>query len=111
MCLIITKYFFVAISILLSALFLIRMFLPDLFKDSKINSPFMAFLGGLVIFYVLSGLAITVFMPAIIYKIIMLLFTLSPFIIGKIVTYQKLRIYSIIQILCVILSIVFVILV
>lgn len=111
MCLIITKYFFVTISILLSVLFLIRMFFPNLFKDSKVNSPYMAFLGSLLIFYVLSGLVITILLPSIIYKFVVLLFTLSPFIIGKLVTYQKLKIYSIFQIFCVILSVVFIILI
>ena len=111
MYLMISKYIFVSISILLTILFSLRTFLPNLFKDSKKNSPFMALLAGLFITYILSGLFLCALIPTLKYKLIMLIFTLSPFIIGKLVTYKKLKFYSIFQIFCVILSMVFIILI
>ncbi len=61
-----------------------------------------------LIVYFLSCLSMIIIIPQITHKFIMVLFAASPFIIGKFVTYKKLKYYSIIQILCVILSIVFV---
>ena len=107
----IAEYFFVIVSILLLGLFSFRTFLPDLFKNSNKFSPVMAFLGGLFICYIFTGIVLVLLLPNVKYKILMSIFTLSPFIIGKLVSYKKLRFYSIIQILCVILSVVFVILI
>ena len=111
MYLMITKYVFIFASILLTILFSLRSFIPDLFKDSKKSSPFMACLGGIFFAYVILGLMLCVLIPAFKYKIIMLVFTLSPFIIGKLVTYKKLKFYSIVQLLCVIFSVVFILLI
>ena len=105
------EYFFVVISVLLLILFSFRTFFPDFFKNSNKFSPVMAFLGGLFIFYIFTGIILTILFPSLKYKLIMLLFTLSPFIIGKLVSYKKLKFYSIVQILCVILSVVFIMLI
>jgi hypothetical protein len=107
----IAEYIFVFVAVLLSILFSLRVYLPDMFKNSNKFSPVMAFLGALVLLYVLNSLVLVLLLPNIIYKFIMLLFAASPFIIGKLVRYEKLKFYSTIQILCVILSLVFVILV
>ena len=107
----IAEYFFVGIGIMLSVLLSIRTFFPNIFKNSNKFSPVMAFLGSLFVFYVLAGLILAIFMPTFVYKCILLLFAISPFIVGKLVSYKTLKLYSIIQILCVILSVAFVILI
>lgn len=111
MYLMITKYIFIFASILLIILFSLRSFLPSLFKDSKKSSPFMAFLGGLFIAYILLGLILCILISMLKYKLIMFIFALSPCVIGKLVTYKKLKFYSIVQLLCVILSVVFILLI
>lgn len=111
MCLKYAEYLFFMIGILLSIMLAFRTYFPDLFKNSNKFSPVMAFLGGLLVFYVLVGLILAVILPNVLYKLIMLVFALSPFIIGKLVSYEKLKFYSTIQVLCVILSVVFVILI
>ena len=107
----ITKLTFELVSITLSLLLAFRVFFPNVLKNNNKLSPVMALLGGLFVFYILIGVMLIFILPLLVYKIIMLFFVFSPFIIGKLVTYQKLKIYSIIQILCVILSLVFVIII
>ena len=102
---------FEIICVLIVLLLIVRTFFPDLFKNSNVNSPVMALLGGLFIFYVILCAILSVITFGFVNKIIFILFGISPFIIGKLVSYQKLKIYSIIQVLCVILSLVFVIII
>ena len=106
MCLTIGKILFCVIAFLMTVLFSLRVFVK---KDFVKQSGFVALIGGTFIVYVLCGLGISVFLPGLIKKIIMIIFAISPFIIGKLVSYEKLKFYSIIQILCVILSVVYVI--
>ena len=105
----VTKLIFEIICFTLSLLLAFRVFFPNVFKNSNKLSPVMALLGGLFVFYILIGIMLIFIMPSLLNKIIILLFIISPFIIGKLVTYEKLKFYSIIQILCVILSLVFII--
>ena len=107
----ITKLTFEIISLAFALLLAFRIFLPDLFKNNSKLSPVMALLGGLLVFYILVGVVLICIFSSLLNKAIMLIFVLSPFIIGKFVTYEKLKIYSIIQLLCVILSLVFVIMI
>lgn len=111
MYLIIGKYAFAIISLMLFITLSLRVFVPNIFENNNKLSPIIAFMAGLVLLYVFLGLILTMLIPIIKYKLIMFLFTLSPFIIGKLVTYKKLKLYSIIQLFCVILSIGFLILI
>ena len=109
MLLTILKYIFYAVSFLLVLIFSLRIIFDKNFKTNNKLSPIVASIGVLFILYIVFAIGIVIFMPNIFEKIIMLLFGVSPFIIGKIVTYKKLKFYSIIQILCVILSVAFLI--
>ena len=105
MCLAVCKYIFIAISVLLILALSFRIFFPKIFENNNKISPVIAFIAGLILLYIFLGLILTIFLPTVKYKLIILLFTLSPFIIGKLVTYKKLKFYSIIQLFCVILSV------
>ena len=99
------------IVFLLAILLSIRTFCSGIFTNNSKLSPLMAVLGGLFLLYVFTGAVLIFFLHALNHVILMLLFILSPFITGKLVSYKTLKLYSIIQILCVILSIGFVILI
>lgn len=105
MCLEVCKWLFIINSVLLLIMLSFRIFFPKVFENNNKLSPVIAFIAVLMLLYMLLGLVITIMIPAIEYKLIMFLFTISPFIIGKIVTYKKLKFYSIIQLFCVILSV------
>ena len=77
-------------------------------KDIMVASHFVAIMASLLGIYILSGLLLVFFMPNLIHKILVLLFALSPFAIGKIATYNTEKIYSTIQAVCVLISVVFV---
>ena len=99
---------FCIIALLMAGLFSLRVFFDKPFVK---QSAFVALIGGMFIFYVLLGFVLTVLLPGLLQKLIIFVFAISPFIIGRVVSYKKLKIYSIIQILCVIFSIVFVIII
>ncbi|MCQ2744069.1 MAG: hypothetical protein MJ230_04640 [bacterium] len=71
-------------------------------------SDYVSSMAGFMFAYILFSFILATFIPGGINKIVLALFGFSPFIIGKLVTYQKVKTYSFLQILCVILSIVFV---
>ena len=71
-------------------------------------SDYVSSMAGLLFAYIIFAFILAAFIPGGINKIILAVFGFSPFIIGKLVTYKKVRIYSLIQIVCVILSLVYV---
>ena len=100
------KILFAISGILFVILFSIRAF--GKFKDLGKLSPFVSSIAIFLLLNELFAIILVCVVPGMINKLVIILFALSPFLIGKIVTYKKLRFYSIIQILCVILSIGFV---
>lgn len=76
-------------------------------KNIMIASHFIASMAIFMSLYILSGIILALIIPNIVNKLIILVFALSPFIIGKFATYNKEKIYSFIQIVCVLISIVF----
>ncbi len=105
------KILFCITGIMFVTLLSLRIVFDEKFKTDNKLSPIVAVIGGLLLLYVLCALIIALFYEVYLYKFIMLIFAISPFIIGKLVTYKRLRFFSIFQIICVILSLVFVILV
>ena len=67
-------------------------------------SEYVSVIAGFMIAYIITAIIIVFKIGDLTDKAIMLFFAISPFVIGKLVTYEKVKIYSIIQILCVILS-------
>ena len=90
------------LSILIHKLYVSK--LKDMMKVSQFVVIISIFMG----IYILSGIVLAFFMPYILNRILVLLFALSPFIIGKFATYTKEKMYSLIQIICVLTSIIFV---
>ena len=76
-------------------------------KDIMKASHYVASMAIFMALYILSGIALAFIVPNITHKALVLLFALSPFIIGKIATYNTEKIYSAIQIICVLISVVF----
>ena len=109
MYLIILKLLFGIAGFLFLILFSIRAFCK--FKDAGKLSAFVSVIAMFLLLYVVFAVALAVFVPSLIHKILLIIFASAPFLIGKIVTYKKLKLYSIIQILCVILSLGFIILI
>lgn len=78
------------------------------FYHSPKLSKYVPLIAGLLILYCLTAILLVFFAPNNLYRLILLIFGLSPFIIGRMVSYEKLKKYSFIQTLCVILSVMFV---
>ena len=79
-------------------------------KDNLKKSDYVAGIAILLAMYVILSLVLGILIPSVYKKSVMLLFALSPFIIGKLATYEKEKIYTAIQILSVFISVLFVIL-
>jgi len=108
MSLILLKIFFCIVAFLLGVFLSIRMIFSSKFENNNKLSPFVAMIGGLFLFYTLIGLFLGIIYPGLLKKLMILTFAISPFIIGRLVSYKSLKIYTTIQIICVILSIGFV---
>ena len=101
-----------SIFVVSGALFVLSILIHKLYiskqKDMMKASHFVA---GMAIFmgiYILSGLVLTFIIPNIIYKIVVFVFAMSPFLIGKFANYKFEKIYSLIQVFCVLMSIAFI---
>ena len=107
----ILETFFIIIASALTILLLLRFFGVTKKLSPMKASDFVSSIAGLLYTYVVFAFLVSIFVGGWVNKAVMLLFAASPFIIGKLVTYEKEKIYSIIQILCVILSLVYVVLI
>ena len=70
-------------------------------------SVFVSGLGAIFLLYIVIAVLLAIFIPGIINKSVLLFFGISPFIIGKLATYEKEKIYSLIQILFVAVSVIY----
>ena len=70
-------------------------------KDNMKISHFLALMAILMGLYIIFGIIYSLKT-----NLLFLFFALSPFIIGRLATYEKEKIYSFLQILCVLLSII-----
>ena len=97
------------IFIVLACLFATTLVLGKLFvfkfKDTMFVSNYVAMLAIFMGLYCLSGAILMFVTPYIKFKLMLMFFSLSPFVLGRIATYKTERIFSIIQILLVIMSI------
>ncbi len=105
----IMEFSFLGVALILTFLLFIR----ELGVTKKMSpmraSDFVSSMAGLMFGYVILAFLLALFLKGIQVKFTMVLFGFMPFIIGKIVTYKKVHFYSIIQIVCIIVSIVYVI--
>lgn len=68
------------------------------------SSRFISSIAGSFFLYVINAIALVILLPQPASKLVMAFFCITPFIIGVFATYERLKLYSIIQILCVIIS-------
>ena len=105
----IMEFSFLGVALILTFLLFIR----ELGVTKKMSpmraSDFVSSMAGLMFGYVILAFLLALFLKGIQVKFTMVLFGFMPFIIGKIVTYKKVHFYSIIQIVCIIVIIVYVI--
>ena len=103
----IMKSLFIFAGCLLTLLLIIREFGITKKISPMKASDYVSLIAGIMFVYVVCAFLIAIFFPGIHKKITMILFGLMPFIIGKLVTYKKVHFYSIIQMVCIIPSIVY----
>ncbi|MBR2069767.1 MAG: hypothetical protein IJ877_08415 [Candidatus Gastranaerophilales bacterium] len=104
---------FLALAFSLSGLlFVLSIFIHKIYiskqKDIMKASHFIASMTIFMGLYILSGFILTFFVKGIFSKILIFLFAMSPFIVGKFATYKYEKIYSLIQVFCVLISIGFI---
>lgn len=104
MCLKIFELIFVFISLSLAFLLIAREIGITKHMSPMHASDYISSIAALLLGYIIISFIIAVFAQGIFNKIIFLFFCASPFIVGKFVTYKRLKIFSVLQILCVIIS-------
>ena len=102
----ILEILFIISGCLLVLLLSLRNFISSKIKDNLKVSAFISFIAGILLFYVILAILLAIFEKVGVYKVIMAFFGVSPFIIGKLVTYKRVKIFSIIQILLAAISVI-----
>ena len=102
------KLFFISVGILYVLSLIIHRLYFSKIKDNVKISNYLALVAFFLLLYIFSGVTLTVFVKNIVYKIIIFLFSVAPFIIGKFATYEKEKLFTIIQFILIIISVIFV---
>ena len=106
MYLIIIKSLFIFFGLLLASLLIFREKIISKIKDNLKVSAFVSSIAGCILAYVVIAV-LFLFAPIAFWtKILMLFFAATPFIIGKFAIYEKVKFFTILQILLAIISIV-----
>lgn len=95
----IMEILFVISGILLVSFLSLREFISSKIKDNLKISAFISFIASLLLIYIILAILLAIFGKGGIYKTLMAFFGVSPFIIGRLASYEKIKIYSFIQIL------------
>lgn len=111
MCLKIIEGLFILAALLLTLLMLVRECGITKKMSPMKASDFVSSIALFVFLYVFFALLLVFILPGLHNKLIMVIFAISPFVIGKLVTYQTVKLYSFIQILCIVISAVYAIIV
>ena len=100
----ILEYGFVVICAVLTLLLVLREFGITKKMSGMKASDYISAVAVFLFGYIIFAFLLAIFLPNIIQKTVMLVLGFSPFIIGRLASYQKLKVYSIIQILIILLS-------
>ena len=95
----ILEILFIIIGIMLVILLSFREFISSKIKDNSKVSAFISFIAGVLLLYIILAILLAIFAPNGAYKALMAFFGVSPFIIGYFANYEKIKIFSFIQIL------------
>ena len=106
----ILKWLFLVSCIMFPLTTILHKFYICKLADNMKKSDFVAFLASILGLYILTGILLIFFISGIAGKFFMGLFSLSPFIIGKLATYKTEKLFTTVQISCIIISGIFVIL-
>ena len=101
------KIIFIIFAFLLFSLLSIYKLFVSKQKRTEKTALFVTFVGAILLLYVLSGVLYGIFAPTLINKAVIVIFAVSPFIIGKFATYEKENYYSFLQIFCIVLSMIY----
>ena len=104
------KILFSIICVLLPLLMVLQKLWVSKIKDNMKKSDYVAFLAIVLGLYIILGIILAFVIPDIKNKCIIAFFALSPFIIGKFATYKTEVLFSIIQMITIVISGIFVIL-
>ena len=94
----ILEYGFVLICGILTVLLVLREFGITKKMSGMRASDYISTVSAFLLGYIIFAFLLAIFLPYLLHKAVMLVLGFSPFIIGKLATYQKLKVYSIIQI-------------
>lgn len=87
------KWFFIIIGFILILLLSMRSFISSKINDNLKVSAFISVIAAFLLLYIILAIILTVIIPNNLYKGIILLFGISPFIIGKLATYEKIKLF------------------
>ncbi len=104
MCLKILEILFVLSAVVLTTQLITLFFGITKKMEPMKASAYVSAVAMALFIYVVTAIGLAIFLPSLHSKLIMLVFAISPFLIGKVASYPKLKIFSIFQILCVIMS-------
>ena len=100
----IIKIVFIMSTILFSVLIILHKRFTLKIKDNIKISNYVAAIAFFLVAYIISALLIMIISTGIKFKLLMLLFAIMPFIVGKFAQYEKIKLYSAIQIIIMVFS-------
>ena len=98
------KILFITSAFLFPFLLILHKYYMTKVKDNVKISNYVAFTAVFLVIYIIGALLLAIITGGIKYKLLMIFFALCPFIIGKIAKYEKIRLYSSIQIMIMLFS-------
>jgi len=102
------KLLFLTSTILFAVLIFFHKNFVEKIKDNVKKSNFVAFIAFSLVAYIVCAMLLAIISGGIKYKILMMFFAIFPFIIGRMATYQKIKLYTMSQILIMLISAIFV---
>ena len=101
---IVIKSLFIFLAITFALLLIFREKIAKKIGDNLKISAFVSVIAGILLAYVITAASFLFVSENILGKIIMVFFALSPFIIGYFSTYEKVKIFTTLQIILAIMS-------
>ena len=98
------KILFIISAVLFSLLIVLHKYVTKKIKDNVKISNFVAVIGFSLVAYIICAFVLGIFSGGIKYKILMFLFALTPFIIGKTAQYQRIILFSSLQMTIMLIS-------
>lgn len=105
MCLKVFEMIYAGLGIFLALLFCgYKICIAKIAYNQKF-STYVSFMTGMLLLFVLSSIVLAFFIKGVVLKLLVLLLGVSPFVIGKFVTYHSEKYFCILQILLFLMSV------